>query len=89
MCAASQIGGPGRCTAGGWFGIGPSGAVAIARIVSRAATSPAVRSPGVPNGYPYAACSGRSDPVPRPTTSRPPEMTSRIVVIFAASAGGR
>ena len=28
LCAASQIGGPGRCTAAGWFGIGPSGAVA-------------------------------------------------------------
>ncbi len=61
----------------------------MARITSSASRSPAVRSPGEPKGTPYARCSGTSDPVPSPTISRPPEITSRIVAILAASGAGR
>ena len=61
----------------------------MSRIVARASDSRSVRSAGGGNGIPYARCSGTSEPEPRPRISRPPEMTSMTVAIFAATGGGR
>lgn len=46
------------------------------------------RAPRLANGTPAASYSSRSQPMPRPTVSRPPDSTSREAVALARRAGG-
>ena len=95
--AATSTGGRGRVMGGGLHGAwsidraieAPSGALHMASSTSRACTRPSVRARAGGKGYPYARCSAASDPVPMPSTSRPPLMTSSTEAIFAARGAGR
>ena len=97
LWAAMRMGGRGDDITGGLHGasssspssVAPSGDAHMASITSSACSRPAVRSRGSGKGYPYARCSPSSDPVPMPSTRRPPEMTSTTDDIFAARAAGR
>ena len=47
----------------------------------------APRSAGGPSARPIASCSGRYQPVPRPSSARPPEIRSMVATAWAHSAG--
>ena len=63
--------------------------VNIARAICSASSSRSKRSRSGGNGIPYATCSSSFHAAPRPSTARPREMMSSVVVSFASSAGLR
>ncbi len=69
--------------------VAPSGSSHIACMTASVRRTAALRSAGEPNRMPQAACSATSEPVPRPTTRRPPAIASTSAAIFAAICGGR
>ena len=48
-----------------------------------------MRSPSGGKGKPYASCSGSLQPVPIPTSTRPPETWSTVATTLASSDGCR
>ena len=59
-------------------------------MIATASSSQRSRSPGdAPNSKPKAVCSVSNQAPPMPRIARPPEMWSRVVAIFATSAGLR
>ena len=48
-----------------------------------------MRVPSGGNGNPNASCSIWYQPAPNPTSTRPPEMWSTVVALWASTDGGR
>ena len=61
----------------------------IGRMMLRASSSFSKRSVKVPNSIPNESCSSWNQPAPIPSCARPSDTTSRVVMIFARTAGFR
>ncbi len=58
-------------------------------MISSCSSNRANRSPTGGNGMPYAACSASNQPVPRPSSTRPPLIWSTPATLIASGPGSR